>query len=285
MTINTQAPIAGQQATYVQRTKDYSQFKYMIGNRPINEGNVKSVIAQLSRWPQVAPIVVNEHFEVIDGQHRLQACQRLGVPVEYIVRHGFTIDHVISANASGKLWSRFDYVEKYASQGLKTYKDLVLWIEENKRSGIPKNMLIYLAQNDMSNREFYLYDDGKMREHSSGVKAKRLYRIGDQLQMGKWVPGDYSFARKMVAALQSFTNSEFRFCTQKTFVAALMSAMRITGFDVDRLHKQANKFPRDFVKCGGTSEYLHMFEVVYNKRQSDKLPILNNPERKKARKE
>lgn len=285
MTLNSQTPLAGQQATYVQRTKDYSQFKYMIGNRPINEGNVKSVIAQLSQWPQVAPIVVNEHFEVIDGQHRLQACQRLNIPVEFIVKPGFTIDHVISANASGKLWSRFDYVEKFAAQGLKPYQELLAWVDENKKSGIPKVMLIYLAQNDMSNREFYLYDDGKLREHSSSIKAKRLYRVGDQLQMGKWQPGDYDFARKMVAVLQSFLNSGFGFCSQKMFVAALMSAMRIADFDAGRLHKQAVKNPRDFVKCGGTTEYLQMFEVVYNKRQGDKLPILNNPERRKARTE
>ena len=280
MTTLQQKPHAGQQALYVQRTKDYSQFKYMIGNRPINEGNVKSVIAQLSQWPQVAPVIVNEHFEIIDGQHRLQACARLNIPVEYIVRPGFTIDHVISANASGKLWSRFDYIEKFASQGLKPYQDLLAWIEENKQSGIPKNMLIYLAQNDMSNREFYIYDDGKMREHSSGTKAKRLYRVGDQLQMGKWTPGSYDFARKMAAALESFVHAGFVFSTQKMFVAALMSSMKIDDFNAQRLLKQAQKYPRQFVKCGGTKEYLQMFEDVYNKSQGNKvLPILNNPER------
>ena len=62
-------------------TYEYDKFKKIKGNRKINFKNLGKIINSMSKKQLVIPILVNEKFEVIDGQHRLQACIELGLPV------------------------------------------------------------------------------------------------------------------------------------------------------------------------------------------------------------
>ena len=68
-------------------TNNYDQFVLLGNNRDVREGHVKAIMRSLEKngnWTLRRPIDVNESFHVIDGQHRLEACTRLGIPVGYI---------------------------------------------------------------------------------------------------------------------------------------------------------------------------------------------------------
>lgn len=71
------------------------------------------------------PIIVNENFEVIDGQTRLAACKELGVPAYYIVVPKIGIDECMVLNANSKTWTIFDYIVSYAEQGNENYKRIL----------------------------------------------------------------------------------------------------------------------------------------------------------------
>ena len=78
--------------TNVYATTDYGKFKILITNRIVIDKVVKKLVKSMleSGWIG-APIVVNERMEVIDGQHRIAAAERIGIPVHYIVMEGLTI--------------------------------------------------------------------------------------------------------------------------------------------------------------------------------------------------
>lgn len=110
----------------VQSTKNYKQFKKLIGNRKVSESRVKKIINSIQKVGYISnPIIVNEKMQVIDGQGRLEALERLGLPVEYIVKEGIGIDECISMNVFQTNWNLMDYIVSYASRGNDNYVKLL----------------------------------------------------------------------------------------------------------------------------------------------------------------
>ena len=60
-------------------TKNYEQFGYKFGNRKVemNPNHVKKLVKAMSENYIPIPIMVNSNFEVLDGQHRLEAIKQL----------------------------------------------------------------------------------------------------------------------------------------------------------------------------------------------------------------
>lgn len=87
-------------------TQDYDKFVYNQKNRNINEAHVTALKRSIRKNDLLfaQPILVNEKYEVIDGQHRLQAAMKLNRPIYYIIKKGLTIDDAITLNVSTKNW-------------------------------------------------------------------------------------------------------------------------------------------------------------------------------------
>ena len=75
------------------------------------------------------PIIVNEKMEVIDGQGRLTALQRLKMPVEYVVAPGAGNKECIYMNMNMVNWKLPDFVKSYAEQGNENYQRLLSLME------------------------------------------------------------------------------------------------------------------------------------------------------------
>lgn len=106
--------------TYI--TDEYSLFKKLGGNRSINLKNVNAIIKNITENGYKPTIlIVNEKFEIIDGQHRLEAFKKLNLPVEYQIRNGLTIKDAIALNVANKKWDLKDYIESYVSLGYEEY--------------------------------------------------------------------------------------------------------------------------------------------------------------------
>ena len=92
-------------------TKDYSKFKVLDGNRAIRDRRVDAIVQSITEVGYVtSPILVNENMEVIDGQGRLAALERLNMPVEYIVQEGIGIEECRQMNIHQSNWTDYDYV-------------------------------------------------------------------------------------------------------------------------------------------------------------------------------
>ena len=103
-------------------TTDYRKFNKLLGNRAVTEKRVNAITDSMKRRGYIKnPIIVNDRFEVIDGQGRLAALETLGLPVEYILVPGLTIEDCISMNVQMKNWGPADYVDSYADRGEPNY--------------------------------------------------------------------------------------------------------------------------------------------------------------------
>ena len=107
-------------------TKDYNMFKRLVGNRDIPEARIGKIVNSIQTIGWIRnPIVVNEKMEVIDGQGRLTALQRLGLPVEYIIAKGAGSQECIYMNMDMVNWKQPDFIKSYAEQGNVNYQRLL----------------------------------------------------------------------------------------------------------------------------------------------------------------
>lgn len=123
----------------IYETYDYSKFKKLLGNRNIN--HVKAIIESIKTYGDLGTaIIVNEKYEIVDGQHRYDARKELGLPIFYEIKVGFGIKECIAMNTSSLNWSLEDYINCYAEYG---YKDYILLreIESEYSNKLPKALI------------------------------------------------------------------------------------------------------------------------------------------------
>lgn len=104
-------------------TNDYSIFKRLPGNRGTQKSRVQKIESSIKKVGYISsPILVNEKFEIIDGQGRFEALKKLGKPIEFIEVENLGIDECISMNINMTNWSLDDYISSYAERGNENYR-------------------------------------------------------------------------------------------------------------------------------------------------------------------
>lgn len=127
-------------------TEDYNHFGFVKGNRPISRGRKFIQLKDsLNKIGQVQPIVVNEHNEVIDGQHRLAALEELGKPVYFIVKPGTYVSHVSDANIYQDKWKVKDHIHMYSVRKNEHYQYLEKYM---KTTSLAETTLLSIAMNN-----------------------------------------------------------------------------------------------------------------------------------------
>ena len=103
-------------------TTDYSKFKFSPWNRDIKEKNLQKLQKNVEAegW-KCHPIIVNENYEVIDGQHRLVYARKNNLPVYYIIVNGLDASDCVDMNNARVAWSPEDFIKLFASQGNENY--------------------------------------------------------------------------------------------------------------------------------------------------------------------
>lgn len=108
----------------IYKTSNYRSFKNLQGNRHDIEQRAKKLMPSLEKVGLLSPIVVNERMEVLDGQARLMALERLQMPVDYIVKPGAGIEERVEMNIHAKKWTTKNFIDSYAERGDVSYKYL-----------------------------------------------------------------------------------------------------------------------------------------------------------------
>lgn len=112
----------GIETNKVYRTTRYDIFGFSKFNRNVF---LTPEILNQAELGFISPIIVNENFIVIDGQHRLTACQQLGIPVEYIIKPGLGDDDIVRMNTVQKPWKLINFIEAFANEGKEEYVKLI----------------------------------------------------------------------------------------------------------------------------------------------------------------
>jgi ParB-like nuclease domain len=109
---------------------DYGKFTCLDRNRELNLANYRKMIESMKEEHLLIPIIVNQYYQIIDGQHRFFASRELALPIFFIVNHDYGIDQVIRANTVGVNWNKEDFLNSYVKQGVESYLALEMIREE-----------------------------------------------------------------------------------------------------------------------------------------------------------
>lgn len=148
-------------ASDIMKTKDYEIFKIMDENREVNFAHVRRVAKSLAENPEMLkfrPILVNEKMQVIDGQHRLRACELMDIPVYYVIGEGLDIGTAQRMNAEQVSWKPIDYARSFAALGRYPYQ---LYLELQEEYKLPHETL-----------------ESFMRMSSVGGKGSKAFPVG-----------------------------------------------------------------------------------------------------------
>jgi len=107
------------------RTDNYEKFKRLDGNRGVQLMRVKKVMDSVKANGYIySPLIVNERYEVVDGQARLEAFKQLGIPVDYIMEKGLTVKDCVALNLYQTKWNLYDFINSFAELGNTSYQYL-----------------------------------------------------------------------------------------------------------------------------------------------------------------
>lgn len=108
-------------------TNNYDKFKTLEGNRQISEGHVKKIMKSIfiNGW-LCNPIKVNENMEIVDGQHRFEACKRMAIPIQYYISPNESSQACRIMNDNQRGWRAQDRMTNEAANGNQAAKTLLM---------------------------------------------------------------------------------------------------------------------------------------------------------------
>jgi len=230
----------------VRKTSDYNQFVILEANRDATRGHVealKAAFEEVGNLTAVQPILVNEKFEIIDGQHRFIAARELDEPIYYTIAPALGIAEARSMNILHRSWSTYDFAESYASEGNPNYRKYLQLKEEYRLNHV--TMITYAEGQEKTGllAQFRKGDFVIKNLDEWQTRLEMLYSVRDFAPMYR----DMYFSRAFLWMIQ---NPEY---SHKHMLAKLS----LWGEQILR-------------RMGSVQEYSRLLEEIYNYKMTGK---------------
>lgn len=242
-------------------TTNYDLFVFTNWNRNISNARVVMMVESITKvgWlPQ--PVLVNEKYEVIDGQSRVKALEQLGLPVEFCIMPGIGRRECQMLNLFQKNWTTKNYIDSYASDGNENY----IWLKE---------MLERYKELTPSVVESVVVGKGKTR--CMGGQANSVIHEGT-LQLDEF---EKIYVDKVLFYFSRFAETiNYLGGRKDTFFSALMFMYNLNSIDKEVLCEKVNNARYDGLVSSGTPEgWLTQLEEIYNKglRKEKKIDAIH----------
>ena len=238
-------------------TEDYSQFKPVMGNRKLSSGHIQKLVHAIEEQDltQSRPILVNENLEIIDGQHRFEACKQLGLPIYYQVQVGGNSYHAASLNATQAAWDDTNYMDHLKAHGDPTITSLNNFLQTH---GISVSVLIGCITADARSRQW-------SRSLRSGKLDPAYWENSEIIErIGRW-------KEFLAVAIPSVPQSiSKRFLQQSSCIVSLIRFMYLLGCN---WHQFLNNIQMgcQVRPCRTIEQYMDMFVDIHNYKQKDRL--------------
>ncbi len=227
-------------------TRDYSMFRKIRGNRPVDQAHVEQLKKLIADKDLMDPIRVNANKEVVDGQHTLQARKELGLTVPYIIINSDDPLDVARLNQGRRNWSMDHYLGHHCARGKMDYK---ICKSKMLQYGLPvsETMILLLKITSKWKTIHEQFKQGDFKIPAGGIE--NCDRIGGQLMsLKKYLLGIDNSDRKI----------------KRQMVTAYIIADRHPGFDYNRF-KNAIKSKSAWLMTGTSArDYMQIFQKIYN---------------------
>lgn len=236
---------------YIMSTTNYDKFSFRKGNRNLNQKNFLKLINSMKEKQLMIPILVNEKFEIIDGQHRYSAAKELGLPVYYYIIEGYGSEEMQRANLVSSNWTKDDFLSMFVEEGNEDYEKI-----KDMKDTFNVNIGLII----------------KVFATFQGVNQKT---IAKSFEEGNLDIKDYDKVLEFFYALEDFSF----FAPYKTlqFAGAFLKLYTQPGYDHEIMKKRLDKRKDQLVKKNTVDDYLviltkeiYSFGPIKNKLLYDK---------------
>jgi hypothetical protein len=218
------------------KTKNYEMFKYLEGNRSINALHLKRLMSSMDEQHLISPIIVNERYEIIDGQHRYEASKALNLPLYYIQIKKYGLSEVQRFNSNQKNFSYEDYLNGYCDLG---YEDYIILKEFKDRYGFEWTVTLSLLAGSHGGK------------HSNDFKQ------------GKFKIKDLKKADANAQKLEDFSRFYAGY-KRKFFSNAVLRVINSKNYNHKQMMEKLKYLSAKLVDCSSSDDYLKILETIYN---------------------
>ena len=246
--------MADKKLTSVYITDDYKKFKILDGNRPID--HAKKIIESIKEVGMLwQPILVNEKFEIIDGQGRFLAMKTLGIPVIYVKQDGLSIKEVRHLNQNATIWKVKDYIHSYAV-GSDSHESYTNFEAVQKQFPEFSHLLVLKATGEygLSTNQFSCLKSGSFDNMTFERMNTAIRRLTTLRRFNSFIPLDLKNRTNFLSAII--------FCT---YIAEADA-----GFSISQLEDAIKKNIGTISPSRGMSGAIHDINYMYNFKRAEK---------------
>lgn len=217
-------------------TSDYDLFKRPSAQRPLNEAHIRRIVASMKErgFLQQEPIFIDAHWNVTNGQHRLEAARRLGLPVYYIYVPNYTANDAAALAKTARQWTLTDYVSAHASENDSSQFAVSVAKEYGHSLSTVANITGQAA---------------------TAVKRPDFHLGADQRE----------FILLVLNAARDF--SFFECCKYSQFVLALKFLLSQESYNHNRMLRKLKFLSTKVVRCATVRDYVVMLSDIYNYKE------------------
>ena len=189
----------------IHKTKDYSLFKYLKGNRAVNELHVRRLVEAIKEKDLQVPIIVDDKMFVVEGQHRLEAYKIVGLPITYIVKDNVGLEDVRKLNSVARKWTLTEYLMSYVKLGNHDY-ELLEWFHRTYEFGLSECIAMLNDKGYCASKEIKDFKSGDfvLKNLEQGKTwARSINKVGEYFQYYK----KRSFVLAMVVLMQHLNSN------------------------------------------------------------------------------
>ena len=239
----------------VYETRNYDMFKKLLGNRDVTEQRIAKITSSINNVGYVLnPCVINGKNEIIDGQGRIEALKRLGLPVHYVIDKDAGLEQCVNLNINGTPWGTLDYIKSYVQQGKQDYINLNELI--NAFPTISIDVIAYSIHGKAESRNG---SSKGIRKHlgSRSTMITGNFTCTDQEKKDAYKKLEY--AKRFTEIAKNVKGSSTH------FLKAVIFAAFSTKVNKDRLYEKCYERQQEILPFTNLRTAIVSISIVYNK--------------------
>jgi hypothetical protein len=229
---------------------DYSKFSTINGNRSVSEKKIQTIVNDIENGFNMlpyCPIIVDDKFNIIDGQHRFLVCQKINSPVYYVVCEDLTLLQIAQLNSRAQKWSINDFLNCYIKLGIEDYSTL---------NEVAKKHKISIATCGSLLMHFEVKSSIKEDFESGNFKVKHLAETEYVLQKTNYLFSDYVFSK------------------DRYLIGAVKKLIEVNKCDFEKLKSKIAQAPMMMDRQSNVKSYIYNIERVYNFKNQNRETII-----------
>jgi len=232
----------------IYKTYNYLHFQKLQGNRRVNRSHLNRLLASIEEKSLIVPIIVNENYQIIDGQTRYECWKMLGKPIYFIKISGYGLPEVQRLNNNMKKWNYNDFLDSYCELG---YKDYLLFRDFKNKYGFDNRSSITMLKQSAGGKDTKDFQEGKFR-----VK-------------------NYSIACKWATEITKIKKYYYGY-NRRAFVTAMLHLLNHENFEMKILIQKLKYQSSKLVDCTNKTQYVTLLQDIYNFKSTKKVNLIYN---------